>query len=219
MYNILRCNIHLLKCCLGFCGRTIILVIHPGDGACFPTCYWCLNLKKREFFRAGLCAALSLLRVGKIQIVLEKGQVFRIVMNKRHSLFRVVKMKLGSKYDVLDTPAYCSSKNIFSASNFFMHIFKSLQHIFKVLKRSSESSKRSWFHKVCTINHYLLGAVIIKWLSKKPCKFVKKYFFCIKLLHAHLQYVCNISSKSWKDPMKALRGVYFTMYTLSTIAI
>ena len=36
--------------------------------------------------------------------------------------------------------------------------------------------------------------------------FVKTYFFCIKLLHAHLQYVCNVSSKSWKDPMKALRG-------------
>ena len=47
--------------------------------------------------------------------------------------------------------------------------------------------------------------------------FVKKYFFCIKLLHAHLQYVCNISSKCWKDPVKALRGVDFTKYALSTI--
>ena len=28
----------------------------------------------------------------------------------------------------------------------------------------------------------------------KPCKFVKKYFFSIKLLHAHLQYVCNITT-------------------------
>ena len=33
-------------------------------------------------------------------------------------------------------------------------------------------------------------------LLDTPCiLFVKKYFFCIKLLHAHLQYVCNISSK------------------------
>ena len=35
-------------------------------------------------------------------------------------------MKLGSKYDLLHNhphPAYCMSKNIFSASNFFMHIF------------------------------------------------------------------------------------------------
>ena len=30
-------------------------------------------------------------------------------------------------------------------------------------------------------------------LLDTPCiLFVKKYFFCIKLLHAHLQYVCNI---------------------------
>ena len=39
-----------------------------------------------------------------------------------------------------------------------------------VLKRSTGSSERSWFHKVCTINHYLLDAVIRKW----PCKFVKE---------------------------------------------
>ena len=26
----------------------------------------------------------------------------------------------------------------------------------------------------------------------KPCKFVKNCIFSIKLLHAHLQYVCNI---------------------------
>ena len=28
----------------------------------------------------------------------------------------------------------------------------------------------------------------------KLCKIVKNYFFSIKLLHAHLQYVCNIST-------------------------
>ena len=71
-----------------------------------------------------------------------------------------------------------------------------LSHICIVLKISNESSKRSGFHKICTINHYLLGAVIIKkWPSQKPCKFVKKYFFSIKLLHAHLQYICNIYAK------------------------
>ena len=47
-------------------------------------------------------------------------------------------MKLGSKYDLLDTPAYCLSKNIFSASNFFMHIFKMsatyLQRVEKMAK-------------------------------------------------------------------------------------
>ena len=47
--------------------------------------------------------------------------------------------------------------------------------------------------------------------------FIKKYFSCIKLLHAHLQYVCNISSKCRKEPVKALRGVDFTKYALYTI--
>ena len=49
------------------------------------------------------------------------------------------------------------SKNIFSASNFFMHIFNMSAKFFKVLKTSSESS-RSWFHKVNTIKRHLLGA-------------------------------------------------------------
>ena len=40
-----------------------------------------------------------------------------------------------------------------------------LLHIYKVLKRCNESSKRCWFQKVCTINHYLLGAVVRTWLS------------------------------------------------------
>ena len=55
------------------------------------------------------------------------------------------------------------------------------------------------------------------WSCRKTAKLktlsvVNKYFFSIKLLHAHLQYVCNISAKHWKDPMKALRGVDFTKY-------
>ena len=49
-------------------------------------------------------------------------------------------------------------RNIISAPNFFMYIFNEL-------KRSSEISKRSWFHKVCTTIHYLLGAVVRKWLG------------------------------------------------------
>ena len=60
-----------------------------------------------------------------------------------------------------------------------------------MLKRSSESSKRSWFHKVCTINHYLLDAVIGK-LLKDPVTFSKN-IFSAGLLYAHLQYICNMS--------------------------
>ena len=92
-----------------------------------------------------------------------------------------------------------------------------LQHIYKVLKRSSEISKRSWFHKVCTVNHYLLGAVVRKWLLVKIPNNLSKLFLNIKLLYAHLQYVCNISAKCWKDLKKALGGVDFTKYALSVI--
>ena len=67
----------------------------------------------------------------------------------------------------LIAPAYCLSKNIFLHQTCSCTSSVCLQHIFKVLKRSSESSKRSWFHKVCTINHYLLGAVIIKMFKLK----------------------------------------------------
>ena len=52
----------------------------------------------------------------------------------------------------------------------------------------------------------------------KPCKFVKNYFFCIKLLHAHLQYVCNIPAKYQMNILKALGGVYFTKYALLPIS-
>ena len=65
-------------------------------------------------------------------------------------------------------------------------------------------------------NHYLLCAAVQKWLSSKPCQFVKKYFFSIKLLPAHLQYVCNISATCW-NPRKALSRIDFTKYALSII--
>ena len=48
----------------------------------------------------------------------------------------------------------------------------------------------------------------------KSCKFVKKYFFSIRLLHAHLQYVCNISTMHQKATLKALGGVDFTKKAL-----
>ena len=37
------------------------------------------------------------------------------------------------------------------------------------------------------------------------------------ILHAHLQYVCNMSAKYWKETLKALGGVDFTKYALPTI--
>ena len=56
------------------------------------------------------------------------------------------------------------------------------------------------------------------WLSSKFCKFVKNNFIGINLLHAHLQYVCNIPAKYQKNILKALGGVDFTMYALLPIS-
>ena len=53
----------------------------------------------------------------------------------------------------------------------------------------------------------------------KSCKFVKNYFFIIIVLHAHLQYVWNMSAKYWKEILKALGGVDFTNYALPTIIV
>ena len=45
----------------------------------------------------------------------------------------------------------------------------------------------------------------------------KIFFFCIKLLHAHLPCVCNIPAKYQMNILKALGEVDFTKYTLLLI--
>ena len=57
----------------------------------------------------------------------------------------------------------------------------------------------------------------MKWLSSKPCHFVKKYVSRIKLLHANAQYVCNMCM--YEKCGRALRGVDYTKYALSTIIL
>ena len=47
----------------------------------------------------------------------------------------------------------------------------------------------------------------------------KIFFFGIKLLHAHLQYVCNIPAKYQMNILKALGGVDFTKYALICIVV
>ena len=54
-------------------------------------------------------------------------------------------------------------------------------------------------------------------LVKDAVNLSKKKNFIIKLLHAHLQYVCNIPSKYQKDTVKALGGVNFIKYAPLTI--
>ena len=46
----------------------------------------------------------------------------------------------------------------------------------------------------------------------------KIFFFGIKLLHAYLQYVCNIHVKYQMNILKALGGVDFTKYALLPIS-
>ena len=54
---------------------------------------------------------------------------------------------------------------------------------------------KTWLHKVCTINHYLLGAAVIKWLSSKPCQFVKKYFSASNfVMHVFRMSVTHLQS-------------------------
>ena len=47
---------------------------------------------------------------------------------------------------------------------------------------------------------------------------LSKIIFGIKLLHAHLQYVCNIPAKYQTNILKALGGVDFTKYALLPIS-
>ena len=57
-----------------------------------------------------------------------------------------------------------------------------------------------------------LSAIIqyMKCLKKSYDIFFQKSFFSTILLHAHLQYACNIPAKYQKDTLKAQGGVDFT---------
>ena len=54
---------------------------------------------------------------------------------------------------------------------------------------------------------------------KKSCKIVKNHFFSMKIIHAHLKYIWNKSTKNLKETLKALREVDFTNYALPTIIV
>ena len=59
--------------------------------------------------------------------------------------------------------------------------------------------------------------MVKNWLSSNAVNLSKLFFFIIKILHAHLQYVCNILAKYKKDTLKALGGVDYTKYALLEI--
>ena len=52
---------------------------------------------------------------------------------------------------------------------------------------------------------------------KNAVNLSKIFFFGIKLLHAHLQYVCNIHAKYQMNILKPLGGVDFTKHALLPI--
>ena len=60
-------------------------------------------------------------------------------------------------------------------------------------------------------NHFFFHLKIIFFSVVKNRKILHKrvIVMCNKILHAHLQYVCNIPAKYFKDTLKALRGVEF----------
>ena len=72
--------------------------------------------------------------------------------------------------------------------------------------------------------HFFFVLVYVHWMKTSNEKFkmlsiyINKYFFSIKLLHAHLQYVCNIPAQYQMNILKALGGVDFTKYALLPIS-
>ena len=89
-------------------------------------------------------------------------------------------MKLGSKYDLLDTP---TTENRFKWS-------------------INESFKRSWLHKEFTVSLYSLDAVFVKLLSSKPCHFVKNIFaassFFMHIFNMFVKYLQSVEKIQWK---------------------
>ena len=76
----------------------------------------------------------------------------------------------------------------------------------KISKWSIENYKRSWSHKL----HTLQCKSCLKCLSSMCCNSVKIDSSSIINLHAHLQYDYNRYARFQKDPMKTVGGVYYT---------
>ena len=85
-----------------------------------------------------------------------------------------------------------------------MHIFNMSATYSQIIERINLKLQEKFF-----TNCALLTIMAEKWLSLKCCKFIKNIFIN-KLLHAHLQYICNIHAKHSKDTLKTVCGVDFT---------
>ena len=63
-------------------------------------------------------------------------------------------------------------------------------------------------------NKTLIKQQCKKWLRSKRYRFVKKYFYCIKLLHENVQCVYIVYTKNQDGSVKAVEQVEFPIYAL-----
>lgn len=102
-----------------------------------------------------------------------------------------------SNFHKLKIQNHVNLPKIFSASNVFMYIFQMSVTYLQTIKKFKESSKRSWYHNVCTI---IECAYVRKWVSSKPNKMVNKNIslqqqnsLCTPLLC--LNHICIVMKK------------------------
>ena len=84
------------------------------------------------------------------------------------------------------------------------------QQVCMVSKWSIENCKRSWLHKLHTLQCKKLPKMTKNCLSPKCHNFVKNYFFVCKNSHAHFQYIHNKYGWFQNDPLKTVREVDYT---------
>ena len=115
-----------------------------------------------------------------------------------HGLFqpRVISI-CGSFYP--ESKTWQTKTNEFRGSFFFFFFF---------ISKTQKSTVQSVIQ--LRTRFFLKKLKVIGFRDFFPCKFVKNYFFSIKFLHAHLQYICNIPTMHLKDTLKALGGDDFT---------
>ena len=92
--------------------------------------------------------------------------------------------------------------------NMSVTYMQSIEWIHWKLKKGVDFTK----YALSPIIQYVHGEKIGE--VKKCCKFDISNFLGIRLLHAHLQYVCNIHAKYWMNTLKAEEGVDCTKYAL-----
>ena len=125
-------------------------------------------------------------------------------------------LKLATQYWSLTWKLSKSKMKLFCQKLFFrLQKFTCIssmypQQVCMVSKWSIENCKRSWLHKLHTLQCKQLPNMTKNCLSPKCHNFVKNYFFGCKNSHAHLQCIHNKYAWFQNDPLKTVRGVDYT---------